>query len=72
MKMIQLVGLCDYGPFFFLRSPEVMLGLPFTVDGDMWSLGCLAAFLFLVSFLYHDKCEYEMVTIKLMSVFLTF
>ena len=25
----------------FYRSPEVMLGLPYTVAIDMWSLGCI-------------------------------
>jgi dual specificity tyrosine-phosphorylation-regulated kinase 1 len=25
----------------FYRSPEVLLGLPYTVDIDMWSLGCI-------------------------------
>lgn len=27
----------------FYRSPEVMLGLPYTVAIDMWSLGCILA-----------------------------
>jgi serine/threonine protein kinase len=31
----------------FYRSPEVLLGLPYTAAIDMWSLGCIAAELFL-------------------------
>jgi serine/threonine protein kinase len=27
----------------FYRSPEVMLGLPYSVSIDMWSLGCILA-----------------------------
>ncbi|KAI8853567.1 kinase-like domain-containing protein [Chytridium lagenaria] len=31
----------------FYRSPEVLMGLPYTSSIDMWSLGCIAAELFL-------------------------
>mmetsp|Transcript_10684 Transcript_10684/g.39927 ORF Transcript_10684/g.39927 Transcript_10684/m.39927 type:complete len:1214 (-) Transcript_10684:2245-5886(-) len=31
----------------FYRSPEVLLGLPYTAAIDMWSLGCIATELFL-------------------------
>ena len=31
----------------FYRSPEVLLGLPYNSCIDMWSLGCIAAELFL-------------------------
>ena len=31
----------------FYRSPEVLLGLPYNASIDMWSLGCIAAELFL-------------------------
>ncbi|CAK6978256.1 homeodomain-interacting protein kinase 2-like isoform X4 [Scomber scombrus] len=41
------------------RSPEVILGLPFTAAIDMWSLGCIAAELFLGSVLYSGNCEYD-------------
>ncbi len=30
----------------FYRSPEVILGLPYTMGIDMWSLGCIAAELY--------------------------
>uniref|UniRef100_A0A3Q2VN54 Homeodomain-interacting protein kinase 1-like n=1 Tax=Haplochromis burtoni TaxID=8153 RepID=A0A3Q2VN54_HAPBU len=29
------------------RAPEVMLGIPVTESADMWTLGCVAAFLYL-------------------------
>ena len=31
----------------FYRSPEVLLGYPYTAAIDMWSLGCVAAEIFL-------------------------
>uniref|UniRef100_A0A3P8UPB0 Protein kinase domain-containing protein n=1 Tax=Cynoglossus semilaevis TaxID=244447 RepID=A0A3P8UPB0_CYNSE len=42
------------------RAPEIILGLPFTVAIDMWSLGCLAAALYLGTQLYPGKTEYDM------------
>ncbi|KAG7519040.1 homeodomain-interacting protein kinase 1-like [Solea senegalensis] len=42
------------------RSPEIILGLPFTEAIDMWSLGCLAATMFLGTHLYPGKNEYDM------------
>ncbi|XP_069393811.1 homeodomain-interacting protein kinase 2-like isoform X2 [Paralichthys olivaceus] len=41
------------------RAPEVMLGLPLTPATDIWSLGCIAAELFLGSPLYPGNCEYD-------------
>lgn len=41
------------------RAPEVMLGLPFDEAIDMWSVGCIVAFLFLGRHLYPFRCEYE-------------
>ncbi|XP_056273938.1 homeodomain-interacting protein kinase 2-like [Pseudoliparis swirei] len=46
--------------FFSLRSPEVMLGLPYTEATDMWSVGCVAAFLYLGCLLYPGRSEYDM------------
>ncbi|XP_037651137.1 homeodomain-interacting protein kinase 1-like [Sebastes umbrosus] len=42
------------------RSPEIILGLPFTEAIDMWSLGCLAATLNLGTLLYPGQSEYDM------------
>uniref|UniRef100_A0A3P8UPE1 Protein kinase domain-containing protein n=1 Tax=Cynoglossus semilaevis TaxID=244447 RepID=A0A3P8UPE1_CYNSE len=44
------------------RSPEILLGLPFTEAIDIWSLGCLAAVLYLGTQLYPGKTEYLMMT----------
>ncbi|XP_044065504.1 homeodomain-interacting protein kinase 1-like isoform X2 [Siniperca chuatsi] len=44
----------------YYRSPEVILGFPYTVAIDMWSLGCIAAELFLGYVLYPGSCEYDM------------
>ncbi|KAG7271432.1 hypothetical protein CRUP_013682, partial [Coryphaenoides rupestris] len=42
------------------RSPEIMLGLPFTRAIDMWSLGCIAAELLTGFPMYPGNNEYEM------------
>lgn len=55
---------CWYFIFSSLRSPEVILGLPYTPAIDMWSLGCIAAELFLGHVLYPGDCEYDMVSVK--------
>ncbi|KAK2078531.1 hypothetical protein QBZ16_003371 [Prototheca wickerhamii] len=44
----------------FYRSPEVILGCPYTPSIDMWSLGCLAAELFLGLPLFPGACEHDM------------
>ncbi|KAL6773771.1 YAK1 [Auxenochlorella protothecoides x Auxenochlorella symbiontica] len=46
----------------FYRSPEVILGCPYTPAIDMWSLGCLAAELFLGLPLFPGACEHDMLT----------
>ncbi|XP_077420597.1 homeodomain-interacting protein kinase 3-like [Vanacampus margaritifer] len=43
------------------RSPEVLLGAPFTEAIDIWSVGCIAAFLYTGALLYPGKTEYDMV-----------
>ncbi|KAG7521482.1 homeodomain-interacting protein kinase 2-like [Solea senegalensis] len=43
------------------RAPEVLLGLPLHEGVDMWSLGCVAAFLYLGKHLYPSRCEHERV-----------
>ncbi|KAJ3102616.1 dual specificity protein kinase yak1 [Phlyctochytrium planicorne] len=45
----------------FYRSPEVLLGLPYTSSIDMWSLGCIAAELFLGLPLFPGSSEYNQV-----------
>ncbi|XP_030601127.1 homeodomain-interacting protein kinase 3-like [Archocentrus centrarchus] len=42
------------------RSPEIILGLPFTEAIDVWSLGNIAAYLYLGSLLYPGYTEYDM------------
>ncbi|XP_034729358.1 homeodomain-interacting protein kinase 1-like [Etheostoma cragini] len=41
------------------RAPEVILGLPLDEAVDMWSLGCVLAFMYLGKHLYPTHCEYE-------------
>ncbi|XP_057705649.1 homeodomain-interacting protein kinase 2-like [Corythoichthys intestinalis] len=43
------------------RSPEILLGAPFTEATDMWSVGCVAAFLYMGTHMYHGRNEYEMI-----------
>ncbi|CAL8269012.1 unnamed protein product [Arctogadus glacialis] len=44
----------------FYRSPEIILGLPFTGMVDMWSLGCVVAELFIGFPIYPGNMEYDM------------
>lgn len=57
---------------FLCRAPEVMLGLPLTPAIDIWSLGCLAATLYLGRQLYGGFTEYEMVSLQLLSTWVRF
>ncbi|ORY06804.1 kinase-like protein [Basidiobolus meristosporus CBS 931.73] len=43
----------------FYRSPEILLGLPYTTSIDMWSLGCIAVELFLGLPLFPGSSEYN-------------
>ncbi|XP_077589644.1 homeodomain-interacting protein kinase 1-like [Stigmatopora nigra] len=43
------------------KSPEILLGAPFTEATDMWSVGCVAAFLYTGTHLYHGRNEHEMI-----------
>lgn len=43
----------------FYRSPEVLLGLPYSTSIDMWSLGCIAVELFLGLPLFPGTSEYN-------------
>ncbi|XP_039977780.1 homeodomain-interacting protein kinase 1-like [Xiphias gladius] len=49
------------------RSPEIILGLPFTEAIDMWSLGCMAATLYLGTLLYPGMSQYDMVLLEVCS-----
>lgn len=44
----------------FYRSPEVVLGHKYTMSIDMWSLGCVAAELFLGLPLFPAACELDL------------
>ncbi|KAJ7522793.1 hypothetical protein O6H91_18G026700 [Diphasiastrum complanatum] len=44
----------------FYRSPEVVLGHPYTTAIDMWSLGCIAVELFLGVPLFPGESEYDL------------
>jgi dual specificity protein kinase YAK1 len=46
----------------FYRSPEVLLGVPYTSAIDMWSLGCIAVELFLGLPLFPGTSEYNQIT----------
>ncbi|KAF7792344.1 hypothetical protein EIP86_003380 [Pleurotus ostreatoroseus] len=46
----------------FYRSPEVLLGIPYTASIDMWSLGCIAVELFLGLPLFPGTSEYNQIT----------
>ena len=43
----------------FYRSPEVILGLPYSMPIDMWSLGCILAELFTGYPLFPGENEVE-------------
>jgi dual specificity protein kinase YAK1 len=45
----------------FYRSPEVLLGHEYSCNIDMWSLGCIAAELFLGLPLYPGKDEFNQI-----------
>lgn len=46
----------------FYRSPEVLLGVPYTSSIDMWSLGCIAAELFLGLPIFPGTSEYNQIS----------
>lgn len=66
IKMIDFGSAChDQKTIFtyiqsrFYRSPEVIIGLPYTLSVDMWSLGCILAELFLGLPLFPGTSEYN-------------
>ena len=46
----------------FYRSPEVLMGLPYSAAIDMWSLGCIAAELFLGLPVFPGATNYDQVS----------
>ncbi|KAI9786152.1 MAG: dual specificity protein kinase yak1 [Geoglossum umbratile] len=68
IKIIDFGSACDerqtvytYIQSRFYRSPEVLLGLPYTSAIDMWSLGCIVVELFLGLPLFPGSSEYNQV-----------
>jgi dual specificity protein kinase YAK1 len=66
LKVIDFGSACFEGHAVFqyiqsryYRSPEVLLGLPYDPAIDMWSLGCIAAELFLGIPIFPGNCEYD-------------
>lgn len=45
-----------------IRSPEILLGLPFSHGIDMWATGCLLVFLYLQHHLFRETSSYGMVS----------
>jgi serine/threonine protein kinase len=69
VKVIDLGSACHenqtvytYIQSRFYRSPEVLLGLPYTTSIDMWSLGCIAAELFLGLPLFPGSSEFNQIS----------
>ncbi|KAI9049192.1 hypothetical protein LZ554_007039 [Drepanopeziza brunnea f. sp. 'monogermtubi'] len=69
IKIIDFGSACDerqtvytYIQSRFYRSPEVLLGLPYSSAIDMWSLGCIVVELFLGLPLFPGSSEYNQVT----------
>lgn len=46
-----------------IRSPEILLGLPFSHGIDMWATGCLLVFLYLQHHLFRESSSYGMVSL---------
>eukprot|EP00064_Thunnus_orientalis_P006703 superscaffoldBa00000712_g6721 len=46
------------------RSPEILLGAPFNEAIDIWSLGCIAAEMFMGNVLFPGKDEYDMSSLE--------
>lgn len=46
----------------FYRSPEVLLGLPYSTSIDMWSLGCICVELFLGLPIFPGTSEYNQIS----------
>ncbi|KAK1823749.1 dual specificity protein kinase yak1 [Friedmanniomyces endolithicus] len=69
IKIIDFGSACDerqtvytYIQSRFYRSPEVLLGLPYSAAIDMWSIGCIVVELFLGLPLFPGSSEYNQVS----------
>ncbi|CAN8096604.1 unnamed protein product [Discula destructiva] len=69
IKIIDFGSACDerqtvytYIQSRFYRSPEVLLGLPYSSAIDIWSLGCIVVELFLGLPLFPGSSEYNQVS----------
>ncbi len=49
----------DYIQSRYYRAPEVMIGAKYSCEIDIWSIGCIAAELFLGEPLFPGSCEYD-------------
>ncbi|KAG7256754.1 hypothetical protein CRUP_035401 [Coryphaenoides rupestris] len=59
-RKVKLIDFGDRPQTLPYRSPEILLGLPFTGAIDMWSLGCVAAELLTGRLIYPCHLEYDM------------
>ncbi|KAG7256753.1 hypothetical protein CRUP_035400 [Coryphaenoides rupestris] len=59
-REVKLIDFGDRPQTLPYRSPEILLGLPFTGAIDMWSLGCVAAELLTGRLIYPCHSEYDM------------
>jgi dual specificity protein kinase YAK1 len=50
---------CKYIQSRYYRSPEVLIGVPYGLSIDIWSVGCIAAELFIGSPIFAGVCEYD-------------
>ncbi|KAJ1702789.1 hypothetical protein LUZ63_002568 [Rhynchospora breviuscula] len=67
IKVIDFGSACEEGRTVYsyiqsryYRSPEVLLGYPYTTAIDMWSFGCIVAELFLGLPLFPGSSEYDL------------
>ncbi|CAD8194978.1 unnamed protein product [Paramecium octaurelia] len=49
----------------FYRAPEIVLGLPYSTQIDMWSFGCIVAELFTGQSLFQSKSEKELLYLQI-------
>jgi serine/threonine protein kinase len=51
----------DYIQSRYYRAPEVLIGAGYGCEIDMWSIGCIAAELFLGEPIFPGSCEYDQI-----------